>query len=468
MTRIERAELVFKVAGLAFLFMCAGVLVQVFGGAHAISVWWGHIWSSRGGGLTLMFLAQWVPLAAVGLVLLFFSGAFANLFIPAPEIPSRSSCLEIIHLGVILVGVLTVASAGVMVFPYPLMALPYVVVAGVLIAYGDTPAEWLFRRWGGREDEPSVEPALLAIGLGFLGASTCLTVAMSLLLLAASPYLWMKGNAPVNLMMCVEWALSLAMWLVLMVFAGGVSKWFGCRPGLPSGWQGSAMRRVKWFEVAFIVGIGWLFVSKSGPVFGSMLGRALDVKDVGLQLLAVLGVVGCVLVPLLAAAWGGARFAGLFYREQEERPEGEAEASGLVFEVAVTIVAVVTLVRMVPLLPFADKSDSWLFPVAFSVVLLVLRGDIALRMVARTGAVRRAPAERFSAALRPWLIMVGVWLVLTRAPGLLVVGRWRTSGVSEHWVVEQLFMCAVGAVLVFASKPLSRLFSYGPLLSRRS
>jgi len=468
MTRIQRAELVFRIGGLAFLFKAIGMVPLLITPICTV------IGSSgptvRSGDVTncMLSLAGWLPFPTIGLVLLFFSGGFARWFIPAPEIPSRSDCLEIVHLGVIFLGLVTLATAGMMAFPYALMALPYVVVAGVLIAYGDTPAEWLFRQWGGTEHEPSAEPPLLAIGLGFSGASIFLTVGMSLLVLAASPFLWMKGNWSVDLMPFVGWAASFAMGLVLMLFAGGMSKWFGCRPGLPSGWQGSAMRRVKWFEMAFIVGIAWLFVSKTGSVLSSMLGWALDVKDLGLQLLAVLGVVGCVVVPFLAAAWGGARFAAHFYRKQEELPEGETEASVLVFEVAVTIVAIVTLVRVVPSLLFADKADSRLFPVAFSVVLLVLRGDIALRIVARAGAVRRAPAERLGAALRPWLIMVGAWLVLTDLPGLLLAGRLRTLCVSWSWIVEQLVVCAVGAVLVFASKPLSRLFSYGPLLSRRS
>ena len=115
-------------------------------------------------------------------------------------------------------------------------------------------------------------------------------------------------------------------------------------------------------------------------------------------------------------------------------------------------------------------SGGWLSGLPVAAVLVALRGNVARRCLPGEAPDQGSACIRRRELLRPWLVFLGFLILLERAPLLpltkLVLGP--SAGFEGTiWCQIATLLPWTGAVtLILAARPLSRLLSFGPLLSR--
>lgn len=180
-------------------------------------------------------------------------------------------------------------------------------------------------------------------------------------------------------------------------------------------------------------------------------------------------VVGLILVLLAAVPlfYVGSRILPGLARRLCDGTEAEGwSGARLLLGIGILLIALRSILwRYTYLVAGAYPSPLRLTKLIVGVALLALHGDVArlcLPAGGESGSPNRAGRRM---ALRPWLVFLGFLMLLegyARAP-VVIYGPYRGS----IWAPISRFVPSVGGLaLILAAGPLSRLLSFGPLLSR--
>ena len=114
----------------------------------------------------------------------------------------------------------------------------------------------------------------------------------------------------------------------------------------------------------------------------------------------------------------------------------------------------------------------------WAVAMLVLKADIAWLMLPAVPEEQHMPRQRRAAALRLWLVLLGIFSVLSRLPGDLVWIGKALSGYQSPWANPGpnrvvipigggmvIGSSVAGLALIFAAPWIAKLLSHGPLFA---
>jgi len=424
--------------------------------------------------------------AAAGLATFLAAGGLGRLLPPAKDADPLSGYLQLGVVAIGLAGVVSVsaslavtalAATGLKLGRTCVRAAPLPVAAAMLV-WRRQVADRLARF--GRRAAATAEGRLIAVGFLLLGVYFCLETFTGALEIVGSASV-LAGMVPAELtgrtltLFCLGIAAELALAMALIVWAGRLAAWLSRRHNAAHR-PGAAALAVGPADVIAMTAFGlaaWGAVSRAadlaalGPrewqgvgAFGSLLWAVFAPAAVGLGL-------------LWAAARAG-RLAGRWLYPPVW-PGWDKSDRVLATEVLLGLIGLHLVVRYGFTFSWAAFGKVWqLGPLGAAIALLLLRADLAKLLWGRDGS--DPGGDRRAAALRPWLVLLGVSGLLRHLPRLgeriarAAVSRdvYREAGGPYAARVARALgpyalSALVGLLLVLAARPLSRLLSRGPM-----
>jgi hypothetical protein len=216
-------------------------------------------------------------------------------------------------------------------------------------------------------------------------------------------------------------------------------------------------------ELTLFAGLLYVFVDyfsrRMGPFFSEW--RARDViRVVGVSVAILALGMGVFYVGRLCLA----KVARWLVPQDSENGEDNGTTPLVILEVAITIIAVHRVAS--DLLSVSSIVAEKALPEAavISLGIILLRSDIAWLMLGRRRPSEAISAERRAAAVRPWLILLGVCLVVTYVAGAVAWLGMRPAYGSLADLPHLGFVA--GLALIFAPGWFSRLLSHGRIIPR--
>jgi hypothetical protein len=481
MTQDERNTLIFRIAGLALVFMGLGPLVRQ---GHMLALALNVGLGSSGrytSGVFAPVLATGMH-GLFGLAMVVTSRQTGRLLLGRGRHRVRSWHEEALGVGVVLMGCyllaftalgLTAVLAAVETLGFLVPAVCLLGVAGLALAAAGRRVGRLLAWQGPRSEErhhPTTAQAL-STGLSLLGVLYGARYGAVAAVACWSTRQWVvAGTAALA-------AIGLPMAAGAVLAAGRLGR--GLARSAPDV-AGPAQRLARmpaegWVLVTLEAGLLYLLLQALpvpwGSVAGGWLGRAANAWPVAYAELAVLAVLLALAGRLLAPAvvrtiWRGGR--------------STASASGRVpvpaLEAAMTVLLLACIVRLLADIPATWSAMAPVYrtvgAVVIALVLLGFRADLAATFVGSdAGRDRSEDREERRALLHVCLILLGVALTLGRT-AQAITRAVLPPGVRILWLppdpftspVRLLPQAALGPVLVLAARPLSRLLAHGPLL----
>ena len=476
MTKAERGELAFKIAGIVWVLRCLPVLSALY---HLI-LQEAHTHFDAGGrldaaaGLVYQLAVTVVP----PICLIGFSRRLSRWLLRPRETDFASIFEEALHTGIVLIGLsfaLAYAFAVLLVFEGAAVLAPWgagTVVALSMLASAGHLTRFL-QRWGRRSVEgQNASAGIVRVGLALMGLYLCLrsviggTSALAMVLWPpAENALFGETVRTFQVRQVYTNAAYLAVAIALVLSAPRVAAWLcrgetqleGDRPST----SGPGART--YVELTLFAGLVYVFVDyfsrRMGPPFSQWQGR--DVIRVVAVTVAMLALgMGVFYVGRLCLV----KVAGWLVPGDSASEEANGARALVILEVPITIIAVHRVAS--DLLSLSSIVAEKALPEAavISLGIILLRSDIAWLMLGRRRPSEAICAERRAAALRPWLILLGVWLVVVHFPGA-------PAGLAlRHIFYPTVHLPHLGFVaglaLIFGAGWLSRLLSHGRIIPR--
>ena len=502
MTKSEKAELAFRIAGLVLI---------VSGLSYLPTIWLivrplvsRSAGSSGTAFSTLALISPYASPFVLGACLMLFpQGVSAWLIRPARAL-SESTTEEMLHIGLVILGVLCLWSIGIVLMQLlailmaPSSPTAQEGVPAALCSFAVIPPLGLYliiclrhlrlflsARAAVRDGTPGTPSATLATGFILIGSYYCIRKLVGVLtwaFQAIMPPVFAAEHPrifwPWLIASLIGSGVGLIMSAGLVIFAGKLAGWLAPRAE-PSSEEGSSSNalheRRSYMEIALSVSVVYLFARFVVSLVRSPFFGWHGTEVIG-ALAHLLAVPAAVAVPVFFLTGRHApRVAERFYPgEAVHREDGTKH---VMLEVCITIVALYFATHYVchsagRHVSFDSTSIEWAWHLSFehllagivSLLMLVLRSDIAWLLHRYEGVSPTIGSVRRASALRPWLILLGVWFVLADAPGIVT---WTGEVLSLGTVPSVPPLRAVpGVFFIFGAGWLSQKLSYGRVIPR--
>ena len=509
--KYEKAELAFRIAGVAFLVDSVLYLPSW------VSFLAGHIREYSLGTAMGVLNVYGTPIVcgALGTLLFLLSRRFAR-WVAGSEVVSFDPPQEAnVHIGVLLLGMIclmwasslllsigalsifAVSQGGVrrlweayharMTGLMTLQALLGTGICAYLLTCPRHLRSFLARRASVGEAAPrAIE--LLALGLVLMGTMIAFQQAWNAFIGAVNLCAAATGSFAGHRVWLGHWlrlagfGLGLAAAVALVLFAGKLARRLGGAPG-GSGPELPLPGRRSLFYLALLAGSLYLMLagaSQVPPRYGD------PTRLLGVGLLAALGaaLLTCCLI------WGR-RFAANLYPEEPADEVQRRDSERLVLEVALGAIALhLAFGWVAPGKDFRTIPDSMLAP-ALLVIVALFRCDLAWLLVGGRSKGTALDRPQRAQALQPCLVLLGAWLVLVNASELPMALSIATTG-TQSVAAEQtphlgpplyatsrrlvaLLVVAIqtpyasagaGLIVMLWARPISRLLSHGRIIPR--
>jgi hypothetical protein len=512
MTREERLEVAFKIAGIGFIALALSsadavrsLLGTVWGLVHE-----GSLYDLRGRLTIAGFLfAHALATFLAGVVLTRLAQPLSERFRPPEaEAPALGS-EQFLPFAVLLLGV-TLLLPLLLAVPFALLRpsnvsfgggilIVPVGFAGFILIAGARPLAKLLRR-GMRlpQSEAGLGVPGLALGVLVVGMHFCVYEPWTILgaLTTTVPAVAAPDGALADLRFwryetLVTSSVRLALGLGLVCYAGRVAMRLSCRSmeaeaeAPPSGGFSADM----WLALAVFVAVVYIALRYVTYCIHAPFLTLFHVEWLATaetwayHLVLPVGSAVAILCVAGRQAWKvGRRLCPEPFWQRE--PGSDATAVGqmarVYSEVAVTVIALFFAIGLlsqafgrhfVAIAPadgsgvassFSSYAPEHVIAAAAAIVALLLRGEIARLFWRHHGSDAHVPASRRAAALRPWLVLMGLWYVLSTGPDVVYWFGARSGREPCPWAA--LLKAVPGLVLLLAAPWVARRLSYGPLI----
>ena len=471
MTAERRAEVAFRIVGIALLALCL----------PAACLWSRMVWrmatsgaSARDYPVPVLVVLAW----SLGpLLLVVRAGGLSRLLLRSHERSYSDTAQQIVHIGICLVALVLPVQlllgviGNLLLGKWVVFAVLAVGCASiVLVLVCSWPVTRLLYSFVDSAAGRSQNTAAVAGGILLVGAFTLLAALARFSATLAGA--WASGAGP---RLRYQGA-SAACGVMLVLLAGRLALGMWRRWPVPDQTlqREEAPPRI-WYEIAlFLAAVHLLIPGITSLLWGSgqWVTLALVVSAVPLARY---------LVPWLASVLDGRGFTG---------PE-ENDSRGLLWlETGITVLALHVAIRNVALfvelamssrssLPWgaigarvvfngAPAQHKALLALLVAVILIFLRGDVAWLLRCRIGARLQLKWQSRAAALCPWIFLLGVWHLAYFLPALaslLVADSDGRFGPSQLAPARMAGLMLAMVLFSFAG-PLSRRLSHGPILPR--
>jgi hypothetical protein len=475
MTREERAELTIRVAGIVFLTQTLGGLVPLATFAELLRPQFREAPGVLGSAVASLAMV----LTGYGFV--FRSRRIAGLLRPRDESEEGREA-ELLCAGIFLLGVhyafdvcltVTTALTDGEATGAGLAALFTALATALFLARPRALITWLARRAragaqdGGLGGLVGAGIALVALAILMHSLSWAWSLAVSRPNPPPMPALavWRAG-ASVRAYMAA--ASSVALALLALASCGRIGSWLARGAGETPLAVAARMGRRGWIVFGIVcVPLGGALRALFYP--DGLYPSEFPVPYSVVQAAVLIG------FPLLAA-FVARRIARRLYPQEPDQPDSRS-ALVVALETAITVLVLYYGLAAIALAGITGGPyflRIWRNVLLLALLLLALKGDVA-RWYARPPAEPQDARPVRAAMLRPWLGLLGAYLLLLKLPGLpgLVATAlgWISSPTvaavgepSPYLMWPMLLLPLAGLVLVLAARPLSRALSYGPLL----
>lgn len=499
MTSQDRAKLAFKVAGLVLITHALCCLGWVYSFFELL------VYSLRGqGGGSPGYLATaaatqlGIPGASLlgGALLIGFARPISSRLLKPSETGPEPLPQELLRIGLVVLGVYWLFWM-VVVLPLALHSsevahlmsfAPVGAIALLFLAWPRLPASVLYRRVAVPGRHEAGRPAMLALGIAMLCTYFALR-SMGGIASTVSLMLTQEAAAVEQIAVIWRWLVDnlligsggLILVVIVAFYAGRLGAWLGGPRG-PA--EERSLPRVRlsgsvYLTLAIFVSVAYLFVYHLRYLVRSPLFAWRGTEAVGaLAHLAVVPTVVAIAAFALAGRYGWRLGAWLWSRESAEQQDGPSGAALIVAEVGITVAALlavtncfarVATAKLWEVLPSAGVLGAWrighYLPAGVAAAgMLLFRSDLAWLLCRRSVAPQPVSPLWRASLLRPWIVLLGFWFVLTDgATTLLWIGR--VFFLAEPSGGPRLSVAA-GLLLIFAAPWLSDKLSYGRLLPR--
>ena len=472
--REGRAQLAFRIAGIAFTVVMAADMLSGLFAAPMEYIYWTLLW------------------AVAGVLLICCPQRFCTLLLrPRMAVPGTFQ-EEVLRIGIAIIGIYALLAAATCVFVGFPSQLTVVIIRGAIyaafafLAFArlDGCVSALKPRLAVRETMATRSVRLLAVGLMLLGILTLMShlgrLSNSIALQLSMPQATLPVSSGLELESPSVWQIVLQASVtsgIGLALAGGLILWPGLLASLfermkkPAELDGLVSRASHRTYVFLALHVSILFLA--GCCMPQLLRWSSDlwyVSDLDVRMFGMVFAFGPAISIIIGVAaalglwllvvWVVRKLSRIGGGKRLPCPPEDVGAALRTMEVGITIVALYHASGSIFSVYSGQRS-----PIVLSVVwllVLALRGNIA-RLICSGTDGRGAPARaRRASDLYPWLILLGVFFVARDWPN----GWWLAIGLSSGVRVVTSIRVIPGIVLILGARWFSWWLSYDRLIPK--